>query len=1482
MHQFDIELTRQETQDLHNADAIAAFFTKLGYKTTARSTQTASNLAIPEATARAINAIELIADEDKLFQVYLFEVKSVTVALIKELARTFRNRAGNFLFILTANYEYIDFVLLEREVPEPENPGAIGTHKQPNIVPRRFSVDRRRPTAIHLRVLRRFTWTESDPFGQFDKLRFAYDVAHWSETHFNNRGLFSDYFLTDRLRPSGGELEFPEWREDPKPAYQKLRALYAQASARFAGKKVTDLVEALYKPLLAELGFRIEPEKSTESGYLLRLTDPKSSQLGNCLVYPWARELDRKDENHDLETPEVTPIFAVVDLLAKEKVPWIILTNGRIWRLYSQAAHSRATNYYEVDLDEVLGRQGFQEDIQDSFRYFWLLFREKSFVRQEIQFQGKRQSLSLLDRLLLGSQEYAKELGDSLKERVFTRAFPVLAEGFIEHKRQGGAPVEPGAGELTAIFQGTLTLLYRLLFLLYAESRDLLPVHSPEYQQASLQRLKSEIAERAGTIADETEDPITKAYSTESYALWERLKTLFRVIDKGSEDLNVPCYNGGLFQAERPNDDHTTEAEAARFLQREKNSDRYLARGIDLLARGIDRKTHGLVPVDYKSLGVRQLGSIYEGLLEFKLRIAGEKLGVVKEKDREVYKPFRQLNEKEKSRSERDEKVVSKGRAYLENDKRERKATGSYYTPDHIVKYIVEHAVGPVLQEKFEALRPELREAQRQRRDFFKEREQFLKKGLRPKPIEQADLIGRHIVEKIFDVKVLDPAMGSGHFLVESVDFITDKTLEFLSAFPWNPVLVHLARMRKTIQEQMDEQNIEVDFNRLTDVNLLKRHVLKRCIYGVDLNPMAVELAKVSLWLDCFTLGAPLSFLDHHLRAGNSLIGTTLGEVDAIREAKEQLPLTATSDWQGLTQAVQAMMEIGGMPDITPSQVADSRRQHDSALKDVEVFRRVLDLHTARWFVENPTFKLGGKKVNVFDAMLRSGDLFQWAHGRIESPLAHSGMVVAGRETVRSAATAGRERKFFQWELEFPEVFYGRRPETQNAVERLQSAGFDAVVGNPPYDVVSGLELGIDVSDFLDFIESQEIYQTALRGKQNLYKLFLCRAMTIVRPGGIVSFIVPMSVMGDEQSSGVRRLLLAHSLFAIEAFPQKDNPKARIFPEAKLACAIIVCANSLASSPVTVRSHAGRDFDQDAAILRTTGEDIALFDPENLTICSCPQADWSIAIRILKLDKIRRLGSCVKFYQGEINETNETKRGSINTSGKGIRIVRGANISLYACREASQGDDLYVEPKKFLDGKSQNSKAYHHGQARVGYQGNAPQNNFRRLIAAPLQRGQFCAYTVNYCTQESSELPLDFVLALLNSRLLEWYFRLGSSNAHANEYQMNQLPVPTIEYSKSESALPNNSELKEIRERVENTTINPGVMPSEIRDILCWLSKRIQEIEARRTLRVRSERAELGYEGQQLQDVIDSILVRYYGLSREEAQYLQARLSEML
>ena len=176
-------------------------------------------------------------------------------------------------------------------------------------------------------------------------------------------------------------------------------------------------------------------------------------------------------------------------------------------------------------------------------------------------------------------------------------------------------------------------------------------------------------------------------------------------------NLNVPLYNGGLFITNPNSADYTQEAETARFLASHKIPDRYLARGLDLLARDLDDKRQDLVFIDYKSLGVRQLGSIYEGLLEFKVRIAQEKMAVVKGKKTEEVIPYQEASKSKKRvltigrGHNAQERVYQPGDVYLENDRRERKASGSYYTPDHIVKYIVENTVGPVMAEKFDKLR---------------------------------------------------------------------------------------------------------------------------------------------------------------------------------------------------------------------------------------------------------------------------------------------------------------------------------------------------------------------------------------------------------------------------------------------------------------------------------------------------------------------------------------------------------------------------------------------------------------------------------------------------------------------------------------------------------------------------------------------------------------------------------------------------------
>src|SRR5439155_9444106 len=212
----------------------------------------------------------------------------------------------------------------------------------------------------------------------------------------------------------------------------------------------------------------------------------------------------------DSETPEENPGAVVVSLLDRgeaESANWAIVTNGKIWRLYSARAHSRATNYYEIDLEETLAQPPEHREL--AFRYFWYFFRAAAFLPTARMGEGETRQICFLDRLVSESERYARELGQRLKDRVFFEIFPHFARGFILSARRTGQlpagldtlPDEERSRLLEPFFSGTLTFLYRLLFLLYAESRDLLPVREVHgYYEKSLEKLKREIAAHAGDI----------------------------------------------------------------------------------------------------------------------------------------------------------------------------------------------------------------------------------------------------------------------------------------------------------------------------------------------------------------------------------------------------------------------------------------------------------------------------------------------------------------------------------------------------------------------------------------------------------------------------------------------------------------------------------------------------------------------------------------------------------------------------------------------------------------------------------------------------------------------------------------------------------------------------------------------------------------------------------------------------------------------
>lgn len=1350
----DVQLTSSDVRQLENADEVVRFFARLGYAVDARHSITdiaALGLLSPDVRQQILKA-ELIGTDpvDHDVTIYLFEVRSVTAKLRHEIARRFRDRPENALLVLTHDYSQLEFVLLDRVLAR--GLGRAQTIRQ-TMRPIPLTLNRLTPDPVALRVLKRFTFTEEDAAYQWEKLRSAYMLAEWSEEFFNNRALFSDYYLKQRL--TDPKLT-PAWAEDVGPVGRAAFGLVVSARKEFTRKPEAVVRAKLYEPLFQLLGFAFVAQKSASvaaevADYVLYAPGQPDTPVAAALTYVWNRNLDDVDEARELPTaeggtPDEIPGTLVVSLLEAAVAPWVIVTNGKLWRLYSATASNKATNYYEVDLEEALAAN----DQVTALKYWWLLFRRQAFT-------------GFLDMLVKQSAEYAKELGERLKDRVFVEIFPQFAKGFIADMRAQGVTTFD-APTLAYVFSGTMTFLYRLMFLLYAESLDLLPVHEANgYRELSLDALKHVIAAHGGSLLDAAHDKLCKHYATSSAVLYPQLARLFAVIDQGSDELNMPTYNGGLF---------SPQTASGQFLATYAIPDRFLALGLDRLARDVDTRTKALVFIDFKSLGVRQLGSIYEGLLEFTLQIASQPLAVTKEKGREVYAPLATVK--------KPLATLALGDVYLENDKQERKATGSYYTPDYIVKYIVQHTVGPVLDRTFAALTPKLRKAQKDYRDYAKLVAARRKAGGKPETPavwwNRPEMV--QLVDDCLNLRCLDPAMGSGHFLVEVVDYVSNRLLRFLNGWSENPVWAFIEQTRDDILGEMERQHVTIDAERLTRVALLKRAVLKRCVYGVDLNAMAVELAKVSLWLDAFTLGAPLSFLDHHLKHGNSLIGARVKEVQAYLKASAQADMFAGGKFAGVMLATDLMRQVSYLSDNTIAQTRQSAAAYRDASDHLAPYKRLLDVYTSRWF-GNPLPKKG--KTDPVRLFLEEPETQAWLINPA-APLDNS--LIPADTIAATALEAAADKHFFHWELEFPEVFFAPSTPGGQDIQLVEGGGFDAVVGNPPYDVLAERERDENLDAELSFFSQDLRYKATEGGKLDLFRLFTAHAGSTIASDGIFGFIIPMSLLADSQAASLRKILFQdYQVVEVEAFPQKDDPTRRVFKEAKLPTCIIVVKKSKDGTKTKVTIHPAASLEEIYGKFFASSEDLAMIDPKGLTL---PILRSELELELLKkFSSSKRLQPMKKWlqsYQGEINETNMAEVLSENPE-IGTLVLRGSNIQRYEFSpKAKQGVSKYINIENY-ESKYTSGRAAHTRLHRIGYQRNAALDNWRRLIFALLPCPSYCFDSVSYYLI-SEDVNLSLVqLALLNSHILNWRFSISSSNNHVSTNEIDELPAPIIPFT---------------------------------------------------------------------------------------------------
>jgi type I restriction-modification system DNA methylase subunit len=915
------------------------------------------------------------------------------------------------------------------------------------------------------------------------------------ETH-RNHFLFSDYYLNEVLSRQAA------WRKVKAEAEEILHALaqrYGAQADALPHYNEAQTEEHWIRPVLEVLGHVYEvqprlPEALGTPDYAFFADQEARQSAASKLSQPaywetvlavgdakrWDRPLDKRiaDGAPDAFT-NANPCYQIDYYLRRTGCDWGIVTNGRCWRLYHRETSFRLDVFYEVDLVQLI-----EQGDPTAFRYFALFFSAAAFrPAAEEPALDVTKGRCWLDEVLAQSMAYAVRVGDELKERVY-ESLRLLAQGFLDYRtpsptlprvtREGAASpllaggteggpslsgVEGIEGGLPRVHDACLILLYRLLFLFYAESRGLLPLDNPSYaRQYSLKAIKEEVARKldAGVV-----------YLPHKATLWDGLRTLFEVIYSGHEALGVPAYDGGLFDPAR-----------YPFLEEHVIGDRYLAAAVDLLARAEAESGRGLSFVDYRDLAIRHLGSIYEGLLEYKLAYAAEEMAVVRRGKGEQIVPASTAG---------NDKVVERfpaGQVYLVTDRGERKATGSYYTPDYIVKYIVEQTLGPLADAQAEAVEAEIA--------ALKARNKGAARRTKAYQDEMARL-QKGFADQVLALNVLDPAMGSGHFLVEATDYLARRVVE---AGVTTPELG--------------------GGNEASELGYWRRRVVERCIYGVDLNPLAVELAKLSLWLATVARGKPLSFLDHHLRCGNSLVGARVADLHALPERKKTRRKTSevseTSEvsqlamWDESTFTQDMFRIVGAMRQIQDYETADlisvkekERLFEETVERERDKWRQVADLWTATYFGLALTPELYRACVD-------------YARGR---PVLLG--AAQAEDLLARAHEIWQDKRFFHWEIEFPEVFfdeYGRH--------KGEAAGFDAVVGNPPYV----RSINLKVADPEAWSYYRTAFEGASKGEFDIYLCFAEQGHLLLASEGHLGYILPNKWFTSKVGAKLRERLL--------------------------------------------------------------------------------------------------------------------------------------------------------------------------------------------------------------------------------------------------------------------------------------------------------------------------------------------------------------------
>jgi hypothetical protein len=1034
---------------------------------------------------------------------------------------------------------------------------------------------------------------------------------------------YADHEMLDAFRGRLGERDRPRIR-------QALRE-WRRAKEHDLGpaSSVRAIFDAGALPLVTALGLSLREISALEREDVLvaALAATGGTTVG-LVTTPWGRPLHfcwRDAVNHAIRIDAT----------------WCLCFNGRQLRLVD-AGRSYTRAFLEFDLDVAI----------DDDRTCAVL---QGLLRAEA-FAAGRDRPSLVEQILARSAEHAAGVCRALRDGVL-EAVAELLRGMVVGA-SGRKRARPVRALLDDAFGESLTLVYRVLFLLFAEARGLVPAWHPIYRDSyTIESLRA-LVERPGRHP----------------GVWAALVAISRLAHAGCRagDLHVTAFNGRLFSPAR-----TPIAESVSV------DDRSASRALLALSTTPVRGA-GRARITYRDLGVEQLGGVYETVLDYEPAI--------------------------------DEPIVtdktSPARAVtLRSGGGHRKATGTFYTPLSVTDYLVRRTLSPLVAD------------------------------VRP--------------DDVLRLRVLDPAMGSGAFLVAACRYL---------AGAYESALVRDGACHPTDIGDADRAGF-------------RRTIAQQCLFGVDLNPMAVQLARLSIWLATLSADRPLTFLDHHLLAGDSLVGASLADIDRLppgsavrRSAARGLPLFDDDEVEnGLSAVVPARLRVATEAGDTLGAVqAKEQALADLARPSTPLARwkQIADLWCAWWFWpprERPPR-------TAFEELVS-----QVLRGRSALPRS-----MADRWLGESSAIAARQC-FFHWTLEFPEVFFDA------AGRPVANAGFDAILTNPPWDVMRADREHTARGDsaagrlLVSFTRDSGTYRCQSGGHANLFQLFVERGVQLTRRGGRVGFVLPWGFASDHGCASLRRLLLDRC--ETDALVGMDNVNG-IFPIHRSVRFLLLTATTARRTDRLACRFGETDPRRLDAMDDTPGSDpadlpVTLSRPllERISGEGLAIPDLRTADDVLIFERVTDQFPALASPQGwqahfarELNATDD--RGHFTEGGDGLPVVEGKQIEPFI---------VHVDRSRLRVARNVAARlldpAVSFLRPRLAYRDVASATNRLTLIAAMLPSGCVSTHTL-FCLKTDLDERSQWVLCGVFNSYVANYLVRARVVTHVGVAIMDRLPVP--------------------------------------------------------------------------------------------------------